>query len=433
MRSMPATTSPPKGVSVQKPTRIRHYVLCLTFFTSFIMYVDRVCMGSATPYIMADFHLTKVQMGAATSAFNWAYALFQVPGGWMADRFGPRLVLAAAMGWWSIFTIGTGFSFSVTSLAITQWFFGMGEAAAFPSSSRALLRWLPKARRAFGQGFQHAGSRLGAAVTPPFVAFMIRHWGWHWVFYVLGMIGIPWAIGWYLYYRNHPNEHRGVNEAELEILDTSRDAKPKAKPVVPWGIILRSRNLWFLSSMYFCYGWMLWMYLQWFPTYLIEARHVSLRSVAWAASSPLLTATFTNVLGGWGSDRLAHRLGDLRRGRLFISVLGFLIAGTAVVAGVLADSLPMAIFCLSLAMGGLELTVAVSWAMSLDIGGEYSGSVSAVMNMLGNIGGALAAFTIGYLATHYGWTPALLVASPMCLTAAILATQIDPRRSVVQV
>jgi len=395
------------------------------------MYMDRVCMGSATPYIMKDFHLNKAQMGLAASCFNWSYALFQVPGGWMADRFGPRIVLAAAMGWWSLFTIATGFSFSAGSLAITQAFFGMGEAAAFPSSSRALVRWLPAVRRAFGQGFQHAGSRLGAAVTPPLVAVLIRHFGWHWVFFIMGSIGIPWAVGWYLYYRNNPQEHRAVNPDELEILGAGRGSKPKTSAPVPWRIILHSRNLWFLSSMYFCYGWMLWMYLQWFPTYLVEARHVSLGRVGLAASSPLIAAVITNVLGGWVSDKLAHRWGDLRKGRLFVSVVGFFIAGTAVIAGVLAHDLTTAILCLSLAMGGLELTVAVSWAICLDIGGEFSGSVSSVMNMLGNIGGALAAAAIGFLATHYGWTTALLVASPMCLTAALLATRIDPTRPVV--
>ena len=147
-------------------TRVRYWVLLLTFLTSFIMYMDRVCMGTAAPSIMADFHLSKIAMGWSSSAFNWAYALFQVPGGWMADRYGPRLVLAGAMAWWSVFTAATGFSFNAISLASARLLFGMGEAAAFPASSRALVRWLPISRRAFGQGFQHAGSRFGAAVTP---------------------------------------------------------------------------------------------------------------------------------------------------------------------------------------------------------------------------------------------------------------------------
>ena len=175
-------------------TRIRYWVLILTFFTSFIMYMDRVCIGTAAPAIMQDFNLSKIAMGWSSSAFNWAYAIFQVPGGWMADRFGARVVLAAAMGWWSLFTVATGLSFNAASLAMARFLFGMGEAAAFPASSRALVRWLPVGQRAFGQGFQHAGSRFGAAVTPPLVVFLMSRLSWHWVFYIFGLLGVFWRL-----------------------------------------------------------------------------------------------------------------------------------------------------------------------------------------------------------------------------------------------
>ena len=414
-------------------THVRYKVLLLTFLTSFIMYMDRVCMGSAAPTIMKEFHLDKITMGWSSSAFNFAYALFQVPGGWMADRFGPRLVLAGAMTWWSIFTVATGFSFNAISLAVARFLFGMGEAAAFPAASRALVRWLPVAQRAFGQGFQHAGSRFGAAVTPPIVIFLIIRLSWHWVFYIFGIVGIFWAIGWYLYYRDYPQDHSGVNAEELEVLRGSGfTSKPAGKIIVPWRRILRSRNLWFLSSMYFCYGWVLWMYLFWLPTYLVEARGFSQLKMGLGASLPLLAATVTNMLGGWISDHLAHRFRDLRRGRLIVSMIGFALAGIALIPGVLAKDPSTGLLCLTLAMAGLELTVAVSWAICLDIGGDYSGSVSAVMNTLGNIGGAISAVAIGYLATHWGWNWPFLVASAMCLVAALLATRIDPNLSAVE-
>jgi MFS family permease len=414
MRKMPAS-------------QVRYRVLFLTFLTSFIMYMDRVCMGSAAPTIMREFGLNKITMGWSTSAFNWAYALFQVPGGWMADRYGARLVLAGAMTWWSAFTVATGLAYNAASLAVARFFFGVGEAAAFPASSRALVRWLPAAQRAFGQGFQHAGSRFGAAVTPPIVVLLIARLSWHWVFYIFGAVGIVWAGGWYLYYRNYPQDHPGVNQQELEILRASGFAeKPKTSIAVPWSRILASRNLWFLSSMYFCYGWVLWMYLFWLPTYLVEARQFTQVRMGVAASLPLLAATVTNMLGGWISDKLAHRLGDLRRGRLFVSMLGFALAGIGLVPGVLAESATTGLLCLTIALAGLELTVAVSWAICLDIGGDFSGSVSAVMNTLGNIGGALSAVVIGYLATHLGWNVPFLVASGMCITAAVIATRINP-------
>jgi sugar phosphate permease len=218
-----------------------------------------------------------------------------------------------------------------------------------------------------------------------------------------------------------------VNQQELEILRASGFAeKPKTSIAVPWSRILASRNLWFLSSMYFCYGWVLWMYLFWLPTYLVEARQFTQVRMGVAASLPLLAATVTNMLGGWISDKLAHRLGDLRRGRLFVSMLGFALAGIGLVPGVLAESATTGLLCLTIALAGLELTVAVSWAICLDIGGDFSGSVSAVMNTLGNIGGALSAVVIGYLATHLGWNVPFLVASGMCITAAVIATRINP-------
>ena len=390
------------------------------------MYMDRVCMGTAAPIIMREFGLDKITMGWSVSAFNWAYALFQVPGGWMADRYGPRVILAAALAWWSIFTAATGASFNAFSLTVTRLMFGIGEAAAFPACSRAVVRWLPIEQRGFGQGFQHAGSRLGAAIAPAMVVFLLYKITWRGIFYSLGFLGVVLALVWYGYYRNCPQEHASVNEEELKAIGPAAAASPKAAGGVPWRRILRSRDLWFLSSMYFCYGWVLWMYLFWLPTYLVEARHFSQLKMGLGASLPLLAATVTNVAGGWITDKLSSRWSDLRRGRIAVSVIGFAIAGVGLIPGVLAQSASTGLFCLTIALAGLELTVAVSWAISLDIGGDFSGSVSGVMNTLGNLGCAASAVVIGYLATNLGWNWPFLVASGMCAIAALLATRINP-------
>ena len=187
-------------------SRVRYRVLGLSFLMAFMMYLERGAIGAAAPTIMREFHVDKISMGWAISAFNWSYALCQVPCGWMADRFGPRIILAAAMAWWSVFTAATGFTFSASSLAATRFLFGMGEAAAFPAGSRALVRWLPVRRRAFGQGFQHSGSRLGAALAPALVVALIALSGWRPVFYIFGAVGIVWAVVWHAYYRDFPNE-----------------------------------------------------------------------------------------------------------------------------------------------------------------------------------------------------------------------------------
>ncbi len=421
----------PPGVANLKPaiaTRVRYRVLGLSFFMAFLMYMERGAMGTATPTVMREFHIDKITMGWSVSAFNWSYALFQVPAGWMADRFGARIVLAGALAWWSLFTAATGFSFNASSLAITRFLFGAGEAAAFPAGSRAMVRWLPIEQRAFGQGFQHSGSRLGAALAPAIVAFLLAIWGWRPVFYTFGGVGILWAILWYAYYRNSPADHSGTNAAELALLPKGGSKRdPATKSSVPWHRILRSRDLWLLSTVYFCYGWVLWLYLAWFPTYLREARHFTLLKTG-LASLPLLAATVTNVVGGLLSDKLASKWGDLRRGRLVVSISGFTIAAVALLPGVLASNPVAALACLTIAMAGLELTVAVSWAICIDIGGDYSGSVSSVMNTLGNLGGAISAVMIGYLATIFGWTSPFLMASSLCLLSAVLVSRIDPRR-----
>src|SRR5258706_7078005 len=413
------------------PSNIRYRVLSLTFLVAFIMYMDRVCMGTAAPAIMREFGLDKITMGWSVSAFNWAYAIFQVPGGWMADRFGPRVILTVALAWWSLFTAATGASFGAVSLTATRFLFGMGEAAAFPASSRAVVRWLPVEKRGFGQGVQHAGSRLGAAIAPALVVYLLYRTTWRWFFYFFGSIGVVLSLIWFWYYRNRPKEHPGVNERELRMIGPAASQGVKKVARVPWRQIVRSRDLWFLSGMYFCYGWVVWMYLFWLPTYLVEARHFSQIKMGLGASLPLLAATVTNVAGGWISDKLSSRWSDLRRGRLAVSVIGFAIAGVGLIPGVLAQDARTGLFCLTVALAGLELTVAVSWAISLDIGGDFSGSVSAVMNTLGNLGGALSSVVIGYLAPHLGWNSPFLVASALCAIAALLATRIDPNRSAV--
>jgi sugar phosphate permease len=291
---------------------------------------------------------------------------------------------------------------------------------------------MPIGRRAFAQGFQHSGSRFGAAIAPALVVFLISQIGWRAVFYVFGASGILVAVAWYLYYRDLPEEHRDVNPAELALLKAGPVRRTRAeRGAVPWRRILHSRDLWYLSTMYFCYGWVFWMYLQWLPTYLAEVRHFGQVKMGFAASLPLLAATATNIAGGWISDHLARLWGDLRRGRVAVAVAGFTIAGIAILPGVLANDAATGLACLTIAMAGLELTVAVSWALCLDIAGDFSGSVTGVMNTLGNLGGAVSAVMIGYLATLFGWTVPFLVASFFCGVAALLATRVDPMRSAV--
>ena len=410
-----------------KPTAARHTVLGITFIIAFLMYIDRAVIGTATPAIMKEFGLSKIAMGWSVSAFNWSYSLLQTPGGWLADRYGPRIVLAGAIAWWSIFTSATGFARGMLSLTFTRGLFGVGEAAAFPSSSRALVPWLPKSRRAFGQGFQHSGARFGAAVAPTLVVLMMTRFNWRTVFHLLGAIGLVWAVIWYWYYRDLPQDHPGVNEAELRMLPA---LEKTIKPPVPWRLILRSKDLLALSAMYFAYGWVFWMYLTWLPTFLSETRGFTQLRVGISTSLPLLAGTVTNSIGGLASDKLTQLWGA-RWGRMSVMIFGFGVAAIGLLPGVLAKDPGTALAWLVIALAGLEMTVAVFWAVCIDIGGRFSGSVSGVMNMLGNLGGAVSAVAVAYLASWYGWTYPFLVGSAACVIACGLAFYVNPDRSAV--
>jgi MFS family permease len=425
-----STTMGQSATHTVSVSRVRYQVLGMSFLMAFLMYMERGAIGATAPSIMREFQIDKITLGWAISAFSWSYALCQIPGGWMADRFGPRAVLAVAMAWWAVFTAAMALSFNAISLAMMRLLFGAGEAAAFPAGSRALVPWLPVKHRAFGQGFQHSGARLGAAVAPAVVVYLIALSGWRTVFYIFGGVGIAWAIGWYASYRNTPGEHPRVAATELALLPATKIGGTSQRPV-PWRRILRDWNLRQLSTVYFCYGFVIWLYLAWFPTYLREARHFS-GLKAGLASLPLFVATATNIAGGLLSDRFASKWGDLRRGRIIVSRSGFLIAAIALLPGVLASHEMTALCCFTIALAGLELTVAVSWAICIDIGGAFSGSVSSVMNTWGNLGGAISAVAVGYIATHFGWASPFLLASLLCLLSAWLVSRIDPRRSAVE-
>jgi MFS transporter, ACS family, glucarate transporter len=415
-----------------RPTRTRHIVLWLTVAAYMITYMDRVVISSAVPSIKQDLGLNNETMSWILSSFRWGYALFQIPGGWLGDLIGPRRALTLIVIWWSAFTSITALSFSAWSMAIFRFLFGVGEAGAFPIATRSLSRWMLPTERGYAQGITHAGSRLGAALTPALVTSMIVGFGWRLPFFVFGFLGLGWAAVWYWYYRDSPDEHSGVNPAELELIHSSLGA-PKSKAAlgaVPWKRILASRTLWMLTAMYFCYGWCLAIYLDWFPTYLNEHRGLNLKTMGLYASLPLFAGVLGDFLGGWISDRIAHQTGNLKLARSGVALCGFLIAAAGIIPATLATSAEQCVAFTCIAFFGLEITVGVSWAVPLDIGGDWAGSVSSVMNTAGNIGGAISSLTVGYLVRDYGWNVPFLVAAGLCVLGAILFARLDASRRI---
>jgi MFS transporter, ACS family, glucarate transporter len=391
--------------------------------------MDRQVLATTRPAIMEELGISLVAMGWVTFAFRMAYALFQVPGGWLGDTIGARRALTMVVSWWSAFTALTALAWSAASMIVIQVFFGLGEAGAFPIATRSLSRWMRPTERGFAQGITHAGSRLGGAITPPIVALaIVPFFGWRAAFYAFGVLGVVWSAVWFYYYRDTPEEHSGVNEAERELI--AGGIKRKSTGKVPWGQILSHGNLWILSVMYFFYNYNLNVYQDWFPTYLRQSKGMTLAQMGIYASLPLMAGVIGDLAGGWFSDIVLRRTGNVNLARRWVAIAGFLVSAAATVPAVLAHDPKVSVACYCVAFFGLEWTVGISWAVTLDIGGDYAGSVSAVMNMLGNIGGAVAATVVTYTAARYGWNVPFLMTAGLCLIAAVLYLKIDASRKV---
>jgi MFS transporter, ACS family, glucarate transporter len=421
----------PVPAQIRRPSHVRYVVLGLTVAAYMITYMDRQILAVARPVIRDELGISLVMMGWITFAFRMAYALFQIPGGWLGDRFGARRALTLVVAWWSVFTALTGLAWNAVSMLTIQVFFGLGEAGAFPIATRSLSRWLRPTERGFAQGVTHAGSRLGSALTPlvlaGFTIFGLRWtgiipgYGWRAAFFFYGLVGVAWSAVWYFYYRNTPEEHAGVNQAERDLIGSGR----KRSSEIPWRKILSHGNLWILSVMYFCYNFNLNVYQDWFPTYLHDSRGMTLAKMGIYASLPLFAGVLGDLAGGWFSDGVLKRTGNVNLARRWVAIAGFLVSAAATIPAVFTHDPKVSVAFYCVAFFGLEWTVGISWAVPLDIGGDFAGSVSAVMNTLGNIGGALSAAVVTYAATRYGWNSPFMITSALCIVAAILYLKID--------
>lgn len=417
------------AVSARRPTRIRHIVLWLTVALYLITYMDRVVISAAIPSIQKEFGLSTITIGWILAAFQISYSIFQIPAGWMGDRVGPRKALTAVVIWWSAFTAMTALTFNATSMIICRALFGAGEAGAFPIATRSLSHWMLPAERGWAQGVTHAGSRLGGAVTPVIVAGMIALWGWRAPFLIFALFGILWGVVWFVFYRDKPDEHASVNQEERDLIRTALNRKPRENKAVPWKQILTSPQMWLLAAMYACYAYSINIYLSWFPKYLVDTHNMSLTKMGLYASAPLLAGVAGDLLGGLISDRLVERSG-LKWARRLVAIVGFLGAGGFIMLAINIPDPTAGIGVFALAVFFLELTVGVSWAVALDIGDEFAGSVSAVMNSTGALGQTVAAAGTGYLVTAYSWNVAFSVLGVLGLIAALLFTRIDASKRV---
>ena len=421
-----------------KQSHVRWLVLFLLCLMYLITYMDRVNISATAPLISKEFGFNKITMGIIFSAFAWAYALFQVPGGWLGDRFGPRGVLGIIVAYWSAMTALTARATGLVSFWIIRFLFGVGEAGAFPTATRAMQLWFPKEERGIVQGITHSASRLGAAIAPPITVAIMVAYGWRMVFYVFGFIGLAWSILFFLVYSNMPEEHKRVNRAELahirgvnETGDIQR-VHIQEKPTVPWSVLLKHPNMWAIMGAYFTYVYCLWIFLSWLPSYLVDYRHFSLLKMGYFASLPLFAGVVGDTAGGWVTDLLLVKTKNVKLARRSVAIVGMLGCGAFILPAAVTANSYTAVYCLTGAMFFLECIIGPAWAVPMDVGGEYSGTVSGMMNMAGNIGGALSPTVFGFLVAYGSWiAPFVVAACLLFLGAAVWAFWLNPEVSVI--
>lgn len=421
LSSSPTTTS-----NSRAPRTGRRTLLQFTFALSFITFLDRVAISSAAPAIRDELHLSPAEMGWVFSAFTFAYAIFEIPTGWLGDKFGARKVLTRIVLWWSAWTAATGMAWSLPSLLGARLLFGMGEAGAYPNISRSFSRWFPVAERGFAHGMIFAGSRVGGAVAPPLVVLVMSQFGWRTAFLSFGAIGLVWCGFWWRWYRDTPAEHPAVSKAELAEITAGLETHQNS---VTWGSLL-NLNLLVLCVVYFCVIYGLYFYLTWLPTYFREARGFTASQAAGLSSMVLLTGGIATIAGGWLTDNLVKRFG-LKVGRS-VGAVGMPLSGLAFIGAALTNSPILAAVLFAVAAACTDLCLSSCWAICHDIGGEAAGRVTGAMNTFGNLGGAVGPLVVGYTLQWWGsWQTPLLVGGAVYIVGGVLTLLVNPRRTLV--
>jgi MFS family permease len=387
------------------PTRVRYSVLGFACSLSMITYLDRVCFGKAAIHIADDLKLSGgvADLRLAFTTFTLAYAIFEVPTGWLGDVFGPKRTIMRIVLWWSVFTALTG---TVTLamgglilLAVIRFLFGMGEAGAYPNITRALHNWLPPSKRAFGQGMVWMCGRLMGGLTPLVWLLVVEKGGldWRQAFYLFGLIGVLWCVAFGLWFRDRPRDHPAVSAAEVELIEAGRTDIGHAHANVPWGKLLGSGNLWCLCLMYFCaaYGW--YFNITYLPEFLEKQYEVEKTDFLGQlyAGGPLIFGAMTCLIGGLLSDWFIRRTGNRKWGRRLFGVIGHSLCALCYAVCALRPSLLLFVLAISMAAFWNDLTMGAAWATCQDIGRKYSAIVAGCMNTIGNLGGAAAGWITG--------------------------------------
>jgi MFS transporter, ACS family, glucarate transporter len=414
--------------------KVLAWLCCLSVFT----YIGRVGIsGQLRENIEFDLHLTTAKTAYAISAFTLSYALFELPSGWLGDRFGPRKVLTRVVLCWMVFTALTGASWSLVSLVFFRFMIGAGEAGAFPNIARATREWFPYRERGLAQGYVWMLARFGGAIAFPFLLVLTELFGWRWTFVVTGAIGVVWVCFFWARFRDTPKQDPKVNAAERALIDEGKRETAKPAPI-SWRNLLLSPTIWFLLMMYFCSnaGWS--FFVSWITPYLEGDLRLRGMKLALASGSPLFFGGIACFLGGFLTDRMVRRWGR-RWGRTLIGTIGYAFAGTAMVVAfkVTTHHAGMALAAICFSSFAKDIGMAATWAITIDVGHRYAGTVSGLMNSFGNMSQVLSVPIVAQLAIlagtarHPNWKVSLYYYAAMFFIAAVCFVFVDPRRTVV--
>jgi MFS family permease len=400
----------------------------MAFLLAVVTYLDRICISAAAPFIMDDLHLSVLQMSVVFSAFTLSYSLFEIPSGWLGDVKGPRRVLTRIVLWWSAFTMLTSLARGFQSLVAIRFLFGAGEAGAFPNIARSFSKWFPIRERGRANGVMFLGSRVGGMLSAPIALLIVSRWGWRTSFILFGAVGLVWAATWFAWYRDRPEEHPSVDAAELAWIrqDQRGPDGPADHEPTPWGALLRSRNLYAICAMYFAFGYGLYFYFTWLPTYLIKQLGFSVLAGGLFASLPFMLAGMADLTGGWLTDTLCRTRG-LRVGRCYLGFAAFLTCATLVFASTLPVPPIAKAVLLAFALASADLALGACWAVPIDIAPDHAGVITGCMNTLGNLGGLLGPLVVGVAVDRWGsWTIPFYVTAAVYAAGALAWLAIDP-------
>lgn len=396
-------------------------VLCIM---SFLMYVDRTNISTAALAIRRDLHLSNSQLGVVFSAFALTYALAMIPGGFIGDRLGARKMLAVCGVLWGLGTLLTGFAGGLATLLLARFVVGLGESPIVPASARALTAWMEPERRGFSQGITHACARLGNASTPILVAGLITAFSWHIAFILLGAASLAWVVLWVWYYRDNPADHPGITPEDIARLPAKVG---KTRVPMRWAPLLRA--LWPATVVSFCHGWILWFFLNWMPSFFAQAYHLDIRHSAVFSSGIFLSGVVGTTLGGWLSDLMFRKTGNIRRSRQTLITIGFLAPIVFFVPMFLHPSSTLATFSLAAALFLSELVTAPLWAVAMDLAPNHAATSSSIMNTGLGIAASVSPPLVGWLVdTMHSWEPVFALSMFFLVLGPIAAHWIRPDR-----